>query len=436
MTRIKHVLAGVLVSYVLPALLISPATAADWAQWRGPFMNGSSDETGLPEAIGPAENVVWATDLPGPSSATPVVCNGCVLITSMDAAQEGAYLAMCFDAGTGRELWRRTAGTDTRSFPRNNMATPSPVTDGRIAVFLFGSGEMLAMDFDGAVLWRRDLEADYGELALKYGFSSSPLLYEGRLYVPVMRRSWTYRAKPEATGLDSFLLALDSKTGANVWKVERKTDAVDESMDSYSTPILFEHAGRVDIVMLGGDYVTGHDPQTGTERWRYGYNPDKADKWRNIPSATPGEGLLFAVRARAGELVAIKGGCSGTVSGSDIAWRWDGPTTDSPTPGYCRGDLYVLHGGRTITCLDARTGSQKWQGKLPGRGAYYASPTAADGKVYCISETGDMVVLAAGDAFRIISQSLFEEGPIQASIAAADGRLFLRTAKRLYCFGK
>ncbi|MBE0536185.1 MAG: PQQ-binding-like beta-propeller repeat protein [Phycisphaerae bacterium] len=421
---------------LLCCVMVSCAAGGDWAQWRGPFMNGSSDETNLPEAIGPTERVVWVSDLPGPSSATPIVCGGRVFVTSMEG-REGTYFAMCFDAATGKELWREAVGKDSRNFPRNNMATPSAVTDGRIVVFLFGSGEMAGMDRDGGVLWRRSLEAEYGELALKYGFSSSPLLHDGVLYVPVMRRSWSYRAKPEQDGLESFLLAVDPKTGENIWKVERKTDAVDESMDSYSTPIVFEHAGRVDIVLLGGDYVTGHDARTGAERWRYAYNPDKEDKWRNIPSAVPGEGLLFAVRARGGELVAIKGGCSGTVGDSEIAWRWDGLTTDSPTPAYAGGLLYVLYGGRTVTCLDGRTGKEKWQGKLSGRGTYYASPTVADGKVYCISETGDMVVLAAGgDAFRVISQSRFDEGPMQASVAAAGGRLFLRTARRLYCFGK
>jgi outer membrane protein assembly factor BamB len=409
--------------------------AADWPNWRGPSQNGSTDENNLPDSL---TDAAWSADLPGPSGATPIISNGKIFLSSMDSAKEGAFAAMCFDAKTGKQLWRKDIATDTERLPRNNMATPSPVTDGKTVFFLYGSGHLAAFDYSGNRLWSRNIQSEYGSLSIKYGYSSSPSLHEGKLYVLVMRRPWVYRGEESDKTLDSFILAIDPQTGKNIWKIERKTDAKNESFDSYSTAVIFNHGKKAQLVTVGGDYVIAHDPASGKELWRYDYNPDGEEKWRNIPSAVPGEGLVFSTRARAGKLTAIKPGAKGTITPADIAWTFDGPTTDSPTPAYSNGNLYVLYGRqKTLTCLDAATGKVKWQGKLPGRATYYASPTVADGKVYCISEQGDAVVLAASpDEFKIISIAKFDEAPMQSTISVADRRLFVRTAKKLHCFTK
>ena len=421
---------------LLMVLLVNAFSfAGDWPRWRGPFHNGSADEKGLPDSL---TNPLWASDLPGVSGATPIVCAGRVFVSSMDSGDEGSFLAMCFDAKTGKELWRKKMGSDLRKIPRNNMTTPSAVTDGKMVFFLFGSGDLAGMDYDGNVVWSRNIEKEYGNITMKWGYSSSPLLYNGKLYILVMRRPEVYRDPQANSPLDSFILAIDPATGKNLWKIERTTDAINESFDSYATPVIFDGGGRTELLTLGGDYIISHDPATGKELWRYGYNPLKEAKWRNIPSATPGDGLIFSVRARAGQLTAVKSGGRGTLTDADIIWTFDGPTTDSSTPTLYRQNLYVLYGkGKTLTCLDAKTGKQKWQGKLPGRTTYYASPTAADDKLYCISEGGNAAVVAAGgNEFKIISQANFDEGPMQSTIAAANSRLFVRTAKKLYCFGK
>ena len=439
---------------VMVGLLLSlQASAADWPHWRGPFLNGTADEKNLPDKWSKTENVAWVCSLPGHSSATAVIARGRVFVSSTD--REGPDLfALCIDAKSGRELWRRKLGLSDRKAPRNNMATPSPVTDGEHVYFMYGSGHLAGLDFEGNVIWSRNIEKEYGNISIKYGYSSSPLLvarpswpcFHGlearatnKLYILIQRRHTAYRA-PESKNLDAFILAVDPKTGKNIFKQPRTTDALDESLDSYSSPILFDNNGRAEILVIGGDYVTANDPETGKEIWRYGYAEEKSERWRNIASPTTGEGLIFAVRPRGGNgLFALKSGGKGTLSKDYVAWTFDGPTPDVCVPLYYKGLLYVLDGkaSKTVTCLDAKTGREKWQGKLGGSSPWRASLTAADDKIYCISESAEAVVLAAGgEQFRIISRFDMEDKPVQASIAIADGCLFIRTASKLYCISK
>ncbi len=149
--------------------------------------------------------------------------------------------------------------------------------------------------------------------------------------------------------------------------------------------------------------------------------------------------MLYGVKSRGKLLFAIKPPHTQTETAPELAWTFDGPAPDSSTPLYYKGNLYVLDGlkSKTVTCLDAKTGKEKWQGKLEGKDPYYAPLTAADDKIYCISEAGRMVILAASDdKFDILSQIELDESPTCASIAIADCRLYVRTAKNLYCIEK
>lgn len=426
-----------LLLFTVVLMLSQWSFAGDWPHWRGPFLNGSSEEKGLPSSWSETENVVWVIDLPGPSGATPIISKGRVYVSSTKKDSD-ELLALCFDAKSGKELWRKKLGASSREVPRNNMATPSPVTDGERVYFMYGSGELAGLDFEGNILWQRNIEDEYGNISIKYGYSSSPLLYGDKLYILVHRRDKSYRS-PEGSGLDSFILAVEPKTGKNIWKQARKTDALDESLDSYTSPILYRGKERVEILIIGGDYVTGNDAVTGKELWRYGYAERKSGRWRNVSSVVTGEGLVYGVRPRGGNgLFALKYGGMGTVGDDKVAWSFDGPTPDTCTPLYYKGNLYVLDGkrGGVLSCLDAKTGRQKWQGRLGGNAPWYASVTGADDKLYCINEDGEAVVLTADDGeFKILSRIDMGDKPVQASIAIAEGRLYIRTASKLTCVG-
>ncbi|TFG50878.1 MAG: hypothetical protein E4H40_00340 [Candidatus Brocadiia bacterium] len=425
----------VLLAVIAGLLLCETVFGGDWPQWRGPFLNGSADEKNLPSKFSPREGVSWVSALPGPSSATPVISRGRVFITSTDA-KNNDLVGLCFDANNGKQLWRKKLGTAEGKFKSNNMASPSPVTDGKNVCFLYGNGELVGVDPAGEILWSRNLVKEYGTLSLLFGYSSSPLLYNGKLYVIVLRRNKVENGRE----LDSFLLAIDPVTGKNLWKHQRPTDAEGEAFEAYSTPTVLKNNGRMEIGVVGGDYVTGHDPETGKEVWRYGYNPAKQTVWNTIPVLVQSPEVICASIGRGKHTIAIKTNAGdGLLSQDDVAWTFSEPSPDVCTPLYYNGHFYILEGRTkmTMSCLDPKTGQVKWQGKLGGKIPWRASPTGADYKIYCMSEAGEVAVIAADPGqFSIIHRVELSDKPAHASIAIADGHLFIRTATQLFCVGK
>ncbi len=417
-------------------VIAASGLASDWPQWRGPFFNGSTDERDLPVSWSKTENVAWVSPLPGPSGATPVIANGRVFVSSTIKGTP-EFVALCFDARTGKELWRKPAGSDPRKFSRNNMASPSPVTDGKSVFFLYGNGTLIGLDFEGKELWSRSIEKEYGNFALQYGYSNSPVLYEGKLYITVIRRDRPYRDPPAAGPLDSFLMALDPATGQTLWKQPRKTNAFDEGMETYSTLMPFTRDGKVELLMTGGDFITAHDPATGNELWRFEHWHEKVRDSRVIPSLVTGEGLIFGSRHKHNPVFALEPPTGGNTA--RILWEFAEAAPDCSTPLFYDGRLYVFDGlkRKTVTCLDPKTGKTFWQGKLSARSQWWSSLTAADGKLYVISENGEIVVLqAGGDEFKVLFEMQIKEPLIQSSIPIAGGHLFIRTAENLYCIGK
>ncbi len=420
----------------LVVVLVLPAFGTDWPQWRGPFFNGSTDERDLPVSWSKTENVAWVSPLPGPSGATPVIANGRAFVSSTIKGTP-EFVALCFDARTGKELWRKPAGSDPRKFSRNNMASPSPVTDGKRVFFLYGNGTLLGFDSDGKELWSRSIEKEYGNFALQYGYSNSPVLYDGRLYITVIRRDRPYRDPPAAGPLDSFIMALDPATGQTLWKQPRKTNAFDEGMETYSTLMPFTRDGKVELLMTGGDFITAYDPATGNELWRFEHWHEKVRDSRVIPSLVTGEGLIFGSRHKHNPVFALEPPTGG--GAARILWEFAEAAPDCSTPLFYEGRLYVFDGlkRKIVTCLDPKTGKTFWQGKLSARSQWWSSPTAADGKLYLISENGEIVVLQAGGTeFKVLFETQIREPVIQSSIPIAGGHLFIRTAENLYCIGK
>lgn len=432
-------LRGSVSGLILLAALAASACAEFWPCWRGPFFNGSTEAEGLPATWSKTENVAWVTPLPGRSAATPAVWGDRVFVSAVKD-QTRDLLAICIDRKNGRVLWRRKLGVGEKIDARNTSASPSPVTDGRRVYFMYGTGELVALDFEGEVVWGRNLAKEYGKFYNWYHYAASPLLHKGRLYVSVLQRDVPLKG-PAPKGVpprDSFLLAVDPETGENLWRHVRPTDAVKESHEAYTTPIPYETEEGPQIIVVGGDYMTAHDPETGGEIWRWGgYNPEKDVYQRIIPSAVAGPGLIYFCAPRGKPLFAVRAGGTGRLGLERVAWKLTRCPPDVCTPCLYDGRLYVLDGDRKVMiCLDPKSGRERWREKLGGRKVIRASPTAGDGKIYCLNENGDVWVLAAGDEFDILSRIQMGEGPCQSSIAIAGGQLFIRTARNLYCIGK
>jgi len=205
----------------LTLLAAGQLTADNWPQWRGPNFNGSSDEKNLPTQWSKTENVAWSLDLPGTSASTSAVWNDYVFISSSDE-QAKTLLAICYDRKTGKEIWKDQASIGFSQDNKSNFASPSPTTDGKIVIFFYGNGELLGYEVGGKKLWSRNIQKDYGQFAFNWTFSTSPLLYGGKLYMQVLQRDVPVNGRGKTDGPnDSYLLALDPMTGKQLWQVIR-----------------------------------------------------------------------------------------------------------------------------------------------------------------------------------------------------------------------
>lgn len=409
---------------ILYLFMAGCASAADWPQWRGPQWTGASPDQGLPLKWSATENVAWAVELPGHSAATPIISGDAVYVT----APEGeTVLLFRLDRKDGSVRWKKPLGPAAgHAHRKHNMASPSPVTDGRNVYAMTGGGVLKGFAADGRELWTRDLPKEYGAFGLNWGYASSPLLLEGALYVPVMHGM--------KTDDPSYVVALDAATGKNRWKVERPTPAIQEAPDAYTTPTFVKAGGKTEIVVTGGDVVTAHDPATGQELWRStGLNPGNDPWYRIVASPVPLDGMVIAP-TRVKPMLALRAGGRGDVTASHRVWSYDaGP--DVPTPATDGTHLYIVGDKGLVSCLDAKTGQVLYGPQRIATGTYSASPVVADGKVYVVSEDGLTTVLKAGPKFEVLGENALGETTL-ATPAVAGGQLFIRTSKKLYCLGR
>jgi outer membrane protein assembly factor BamB len=328
-------------------------------------------------------------------------------------------------------VWKRQLSNVNRIGNKQNMSSPSPVTDGRHVWAMTGTGILKGFDFAGQELWSRDLQADYGEFGLQFGYASSPLLHGDSLFVQVLHGFFTDDTP--------YLLRIDKMTGKTVWRTERPTPAVQESPDSYTTPALLQYEGRTEIVTTGGDVVSGHDPETGAELWRADVlNPNRARNFRLISSPVIAGGLVVAP-SRVRPLVAIRPGGRGDIAQTHIAWTFNrGP--DVPSPVSDGTYLYLVSEQGVVYCLDVKTGQLVYGPERIPPDFYSSSPVLADGHIYVTGETtGVTTVFKSGPTFEIVASNTFNDPCAPyclSSIAVSQGQLFVRTDAHLWVLGE
>ncbi|MBW7990969.1 MAG: PQQ-binding-like beta-propeller repeat protein [Planctomycetes bacterium] len=430
---------------VLILAALSIAQADDWPQWRGPYFNGTTNEKNLPTDWSTTDNIAWSIDLAGSSAATPIISGDRIFLSGVDSERD-MLLAMCFDRTNGKLLWQHDIAKEISRDKKSTYAAASPVTNGKIVVFFYANGDLVCFDLNGDRQWARNIHDDYGPFAFQWTFSSSPTLFNGKLYLQVLQRDVPVgdRGLKDKKN-ESYILAMEPETGKTLWRQIRPSNARKESREAFTTPLPFSLNGIQQLLVIGGDVLTGHDLETGRELWRWGtWNPTRITHWRHVPSPITGDGVILVCAPKRSPIYAIRPDGQGVLDESAIVWISENKekerSADVPTPAYYDGDFFILNDiGKHLSRVEPRTGKIKWTVETPGRAKYEASPLAADGKIYIINHAGEAAVINAENG-KVINFITMDEPTgreiVRASICAAHGQLFIRTTRRLYCVGK
>ena len=417
----------------LSILAASTTLLADnWPHWRGPTHDGVSKETGLPIKWSATEGVAWKLPLPAYSGSTPIIWGDTIFLNMATANGTGDLELWAVDRNKQEVSWKRPIAGGNHIERKQNMSSPSPVTDGKTVWIMTGVGILKAFDFAGKELWTRDIQTDYGRFGLNWGYASSPLLHDNALYVQVLHGMKTddtpvrdaHRQRRPAR-------PCGKSTGRRMrsWNLPTRT----RRRRCCST------SGKTEIVITGGDVVTGHDPETGKELWRADVlNPTNNRNYRIVASPSISAGLIIAP-SRNNPLVAIRPGGTGDISTSHIAWTFErGP--DVPTPVSDGQYLYVVVDGGVVYCLDVKTGSVIYGPERLPPGTYSASPILADGKIYVTTEQEGLTsVFKAGPKFELLASNSFGDGCSPyclSTVAISQGQLFIRSSSSLWVIGE
>lgn len=420
--------------------------AEDWPHWRGPQASGVSPEPSLPTRWSATENVAWKAPLAGAGISTPIVSGDRVYVTSQlgtgisrqgprlvqggDAAAMGEralrgagsadpaktiFIVEAFSRSAGKRVWERrieAEGELTPTHEKHNLATPSPVTDGRLVFALFGTGQLVALNQDGSVAWQRHLGKDYAPFDVQWGHGSSPVVYNDTVILLCDHPS------------SSYLVALDARTGKERWKVDRG-----KGRSSYSTPLVVPGKAGDELIVNSSERLDAYDARTGAPLWHLG----DANRFP-VPSAVFHDGVIYTSRGyRSGPYMAIRPGGRGDVAATHVIWSVPTGAPYVSSLLHYQGIVYMANDVGVLTAVDAKNGERVWQQRVDG--VFSASPVGGGGHVYFVAENGDTVVVKAGRTPEIVARNAVAERAL-ASPAISNGRLFLRTDDHLIAIGK
>lgn len=451
MKRLFILLVSVLTLCLMAKAAFSPVTTvaapkgSNWSQWRGPDGLGVSSESNLPAEWNESKNIKWKTALPGRGHSSPIVWDNKIFLTSdvegevvpgakaVEHKIEGqiflhpdsvggnlkhTFKVLCLDRATGKVLWEQTA-YEGRAYDdrhrKGSYASPTPVTDGANVYAWFGAeGDGLyCYDFSGKQIWKTAV----GKVArVGMGPGASPVVFENLVILQC----------DEEEGAKSFIVAIDKKTGKEVWRTPRKVQA------SWATPLIVRAPPRVELITSGNEQIISYDPKTGKELWHA-----KGLESNAIPTPVAGQGMVFAVAGFPEKRVfAIKLGASGDLTDTqNVVWKYEKGTAYVPSPILYGDYLYLTTDRGILTCLEAKTGKVAYEGgRIPVPATFTASPVAFDGKLLLTSEDGDTFVIKAGPKHEVLATNSVGE-PVYASPAISDGMIFIRGEKHLFCIG-
>lgn len=431
--------------------LVGTTQASDevqnWPAFRGSGASGVAEGYTLPTSwnADPAaeknQGVLWRTPVPGLGHSSPVVWGDRIFIctaiaengkaslmigrggrpTAADDSGKHSWVVLCYNKTTGEELWRKTARQGTPRATRHvkaSQANTSVAVDGKHVVAFFGSEGLYCYDLDGNLQWSRDLGViNISKYGIGWGYSSSPAIYKDRIALVCDDPA------------DPFVVVLQLSDGKEVWRVSRK----DISERSWGTPLIHQGPEKPQIVINGWPWVVSYDLQSGEELWKIhggGDNPIPtpfvANGWIYITSAHGAQSPIYVVRPEA------RGDITPSLdepANKGIVWSVPRGGSYMSTPVVYRGNIH-LGKASIVRCFNAKTGEENYEERLPRGAVIIASLVAADGKIYCASEDGNVHVLAAGKEFKVLASNPMGE-PCFASPAISQGVIYFRTTKSL-----
>jgi outer membrane protein assembly factor BamB len=436
-------------AFVLVCAAGSTLAAADWPHWRGPNGASTTDETGLPVTWSATQNVAWKAPIAGLGVSSPIVTGNRVIVTSQlgsstrrsgnhptlvqggNAAAAGEralgttrataaagertfFLVEAFNRADGTRLWEyrvEAAGPMPEVHDKHNMASSSPVSDGQMVYAWFATGQIVALDMNGARVWERHLGREISPYDVLWGHSSSPTLFEDSLLLLSDHTS------------ASYLLALDKRTGKEKWRADRGT-----GKSSYSTPLVVPGPNGPEVIVNSSERVDAYNARTGELLWYTG-----GTNRFPVPSPLFHDGIIYMSRGyRSSPYMALRPGGRGDVTKSHVIWEntTGGPYISSLV--HDDGLIYMATDVGAVTVVDAKDGSRVWQQRIDG--VFSATPVAADGKIYFLSENGETIVLRAGRNPDVLARNDIGERQI-ASPAVSNGQIFIRTDDHVFAIG-
>ena len=410
---------------VIAGTLTSPLLSGEhWPHWRGPNHNGTSSAVSIPTTWSQTESVLWRTPLPGPAPSTPVIWGDRIFLTSADGDD---LVLMCLDT-RGKTLWKRKIDNGNRDIRQgeSNEAAPSPTTDGTHVWSFFGTGTLTAHDFEGVELWRRNMQKDYGTFGIYWGMAVSPLVDGDRLYLQLMHDG------------AQLVLALDKRSGKEIWRHERRSNARQESRHTYASPVMYRAQGNEWLLSHGSDYITAHNLADGAEVWRCGglQKPDYNPFYRFVATPAVHGDLIVVPSAKGGPVLGLKpSGAKGDITDKNqfFAWKRSDQTPDVPSPLIHDGLVYLCRENGVLICMDAASGKEIYRKRTHDQ-RHRGSPVVAGNKILLTAMDGTISVIQTGREFKVLARNDMQE-PMAASPAIAKETLFLRTHKALYAIG-
>jgi outer membrane protein assembly factor BamB len=405
------------VSAILASTLVQ---AAHWPRFRGPNGQGIAPDTNLPIQWKGPDDAAWKVALPGEGNSSPVIWGNYLFVQSSSTDGQQRYL-LCLRTETGQVLWQRQwKGKAAPKHRKNTFASNTPATDGERVYALLWTGEnyiLVACDFTGKTVWEQNL----GTYTSQHGAGHSPIVYDGRVIV--------------ANDQDgtSVIVAYDARTGKLLWQTQRQPFRA-----CYSTPFILERPQRApELIVASTAGITAYDPANGKEIWHWEWRFDGMPL-RTVASPIYANGLIIATSGDGGgarHAVAIRPGDRGRVPESHVVWENKRFLPYVPTILAHGEHLYFVNDSGIAGCVRSATGERVWMERLEGGGSFSASPVLAGERIYAVSEEGEVFVFAAAPQFQLLGRGSVGE-QVFATPAIADGRIFIRGRKHLFCFSK